>query len=259
MKKPFYARIVAPLTLHAETAEELMTPNPLSLYRDATIHEAATFLVNREISAAPVIDEAGRPVGVLSRADIVRYEGERVEHAVPVSEFEEHGELLLSSGERLKSGFQVEVAEQTLVRDIMTPVIISVVPTTPVLEVVAKLVAMKLHRLFVVDEAGVLVGVISTFDILRNLRTDTHSVPGGETLNPPGETVGPDHPTNDILALSFVVVEEVGHVYDDQTLFGVNGSGSDDPGPGSPASGVGAPHRCALVVAGSDQRGPCHR
>jgi CBS-domain-containing membrane protein len=78
--------------------------------------------------------------------------------------------MLLSSGERLSSGFQVEVAERALVRDIMTPVIISVLPDTPVVEVVAKLVAMKLHRLFVVDEAGVLVGVISTFDVLRMLR-----------------------------------------------------------------------------------------
>jgi CBS domain-containing protein len=170
MTKANPTRIPPRLVLRAEKAEDLMTPNPVSLYREATVHEAATFLVDREISATPVIDEAGRPVGVLSRADIVRYERERVEHVVPVSELEEQQEMLLSTGEMLKPGFQLEVAERTRVGELMTPFILSVLPETPVVEVVAKMVAMKLHRLFVVDEAGVLVGIISTFDVLRKLR-----------------------------------------------------------------------------------------
>jgi CBS domain-containing protein len=157
------------LVLRAETAEELMTPNPVSISKNATVHEAAAFLTQREISAAPVIDAAGRPVGVLSRADIVRYEREKVDHAAPFSRVEMDEELTLSSEEMLIEGFQVAVAE-SVVADIMTPAIISVVPSTSVVEVVAKLLAMKLHRLFVVDEAGVLVGVISTFDVLRKLR-----------------------------------------------------------------------------------------
>jgi CBS domain-containing protein len=147
-----------------------MTPNPVSINENATVHEAAAFLTQREISAAPVIDAAGRPVGVLSRADIVRYEREKVDHAVSVPEREAERKLALFSEETLKEEFPVELVECTLVADIMTPVIISVVPSTPVVEVVAKLLAMKLHRLFVVDEVGVLVGVISTFDVLRKLR-----------------------------------------------------------------------------------------
>jgi CBS domain-containing protein len=34
------------------------------------------------------------------------------------------------------------------------------------------MVAFKIHRLFVVDEDGVLVGVISAFDVLRKLRVE---------------------------------------------------------------------------------------
>jgi CBS domain-containing protein len=157
------------LVLSAETAADLMTTNPVSLNQNATIHEAATFLTAREISAAPVIDEAGRHVGVLSRADLVRYEREKVEHAVPVPDLEEAETLTLSAGEWSRAGRPVMEAEGTLVQDVMTPAVLSVLPTTPVVEVVAKLVAMRLHRLFVVDEAGVLVGVISTFDVLRKL------------------------------------------------------------------------------------------
>jgi CBS-domain-containing membrane protein len=158
------------LVLWAEKAADLMTPNPVSLNQNATVHEAAAFLTDHEFSAAPVIDAAGRPIGVLSRADIVRYERERVEHAFPAPEFEGRKERTLASGETLREGFQVELAERTPVTEIMTPVVISVLPKTPALEVVAKLVAMKLHRIFVLDETGVLVGVISTFDVLRKLR-----------------------------------------------------------------------------------------
>jgi CBS domain-containing protein len=160
------------LVLHAGTAEELMTPNPVSLNWSVTVHEAAIFLVNREISAAPVIDEAGHPVGVLSRADIVRYEREKVDRATPIFDFDEQGGVPLPGGETMKGGFQIEVTDRTLVREIMTPAVISVSPSASVVDVVAKLVAMKLHRLFVVDEVGVLVGVISTLDVLRKLRTD---------------------------------------------------------------------------------------
>src|SRR5262245_21606428 len=59
------------LKLCAETAAALMTPDPLSIREDATVHEAVSFLTDNGFSAAPVVDKAGRPVGVLSRADII--------------------------------------------------------------------------------------------------------------------------------------------------------------------------------------------
>src|SRR5262249_21708562 len=58
------------LTLTAETAADLMTPNPVSIRDVATVREAVALLTDKGFSAAPVIDQAGRPIGVLSRADI---------------------------------------------------------------------------------------------------------------------------------------------------------------------------------------------
>src|SRR5690606_26266365 len=51
-----------PLTLSARTAADLMTPSPVSISQHATVKEAAAFLTTRGFSAAPVIDDAGRPV-----------------------------------------------------------------------------------------------------------------------------------------------------------------------------------------------------
>ena len=51
------------LFLHARTAAELMTPDPISISATATVREAIDLLTIRGFSAAPVIDAAGRPVG----------------------------------------------------------------------------------------------------------------------------------------------------------------------------------------------------
>ena len=126
------------LTLEAQTAKELMTSNPVSISEHAAIIYAASVLSTREFSALAVINDAGRPVGVVSRTDIVRREAK-------------------------PSG-------TTDVREIMTATVVSVRPEDPAWEVIAKMAAFKVHRLFVVDRSGTLVGVISSFDIVRNLR-----------------------------------------------------------------------------------------
>jgi CBS domain-containing protein len=51
----------------------------------------------------------------------------------------------------------------------MTPVVFGVHADTPAAKVVEKMLALNVRRLFVVDDAGVLVGVVSAFDVLRGL------------------------------------------------------------------------------------------
>jgi CBS domain-containing protein len=159
----------ARLVLEALTAEEIMTPNPVSIRANATIKEAIALLADKGYSAAPVIDEAGRPIGVLSRSDIVVHEREKIEYLQPIPEFFSRSDLVTPEGEKLPRGFQVEKVDQVCVRDLMTPVVFSVGLKTPVRKVVSEMVALRVHRLFVVDASGVLVGVISALDVLRHL------------------------------------------------------------------------------------------
>jgi CBS domain-containing protein len=134
------------LTLDTRIASDLMTPNPVSLREDATFHEAVALLTDKGVSAAPVIDEAGRPVGVLSLADIVVHDRE--------------------------SRINVETPGLTRVRDMMTPVVFSITPDAPAWRVVEDMVRLKVHRLFVVDADGVLTGVISALDVFKRLRPE---------------------------------------------------------------------------------------
>jgi len=157
------------LFLDAQTAAELMMPNPISIDEDATVHEAVAMLIDRGFSAAPVIDAAGRPVGVISRTDIVRRDREKPDLMPP---YFADSEPLLANSERLGSGFQIEVTDTTRVKDIMTPIVFAVPPTCPVANLIEEFLARKVHRLFVVDEDGSLIGVISALDVLRQLRGD---------------------------------------------------------------------------------------
>jgi CBS domain-containing protein len=131
------------LALEERTAAELMTPNPVSIREAATVREAVELLTRRGISGAPVIDHAGRPVGVISRADILVHDRETADPA----------------------------ADAERVRDIMTPAVFCVGPNAPASRVVRELLDLRVHRLFVVDDRGTLIGVISVLDLLRHLTT----------------------------------------------------------------------------------------
>lgn len=144
------------MALDARSAADLMTPNPVSIGESVTVPEAAAFLAARRISAAPVIGRAGRTVGVVSRTDILRRGATRAGGTV---------------------------------RDVMTPGVFSVRPETPAADVIERMLALKVRRLFVVDGAGAPVGVISASDALRCLR---RWGPAGEVPSPPGSCAGAD-------------------------------------------------------------------
>jgi len=152
------------MTLQARTAEEMMTPSPLSVREDITLKEAIAFLVDRNISAAPVTDAAGRPVGVLSRSDVVIHDREEADEGRP--DDVETGSPLPRF---LWGAFQVERVDSPLVRDVMTPAVFCVAPTTSAKAVVEQMREINVHRLFVVNANGTLAGVITAMDVVRQL------------------------------------------------------------------------------------------
>jgi CBS domain-containing protein len=160
-------RIEGQRSVDAQRRSDLMTPNPLSIGQSATIKEAAAFLTDRGISAAPVIDDAGRAVGVLSRADIVVHHRQETQF---LPEFYERTDLAAHADEPFAEGFQVENVDRSQVRDIMTPVVLGVSLNDSARKVITQMVDKKVHRLFVVDGSDVLVGVISALDVLRRIQ-----------------------------------------------------------------------------------------
>jgi CBS domain-containing protein len=134
------------------TARDLMTPSPVSLRADATVAEVVAFLADSGYSAAPVIDDAGHPVGVVSRTDVVTHDRARV----------------AAAGDTGPGGTVPESGAVVRATDLMTPAVFSVTPETPAEKVAEEMVELDVHRLFVVDRDGLLIGVISALDLLRH-------------------------------------------------------------------------------------------
>jgi CBS domain-containing protein len=139
------------------------------------VREAAEVLQKNGIHIAPVMDEAGRPIGVVSRTDLLDYWGRRRDRLAALAA----GELETAS---IPANAGLPGDEFT-VRDIMTPVVFGVRINASMKSVVEKMLALEVRCLFVTDEHGVLVGTISVFDVLRQLAGQMTSSTGIQTLN----------------------------------------------------------------------------
>jgi CBS domain-containing protein len=155
------------LVLRGVTAFDLMSSCPVSLHENATLREALTFFVDRNLSGAAVIDDSGRPVGVLSQSDILIHDREKIESQA-VTEEEYGTPLSRSWWER----FHLERRDATPVRDLMTPAVFCVRFDMPSCHVVAQMRDLNVHRLFVTDGSGVLVGVVTAMDVVRRLEAE---------------------------------------------------------------------------------------
>jgi CBS domain-containing protein len=143
-----------------------MTQNPKSIDEDATIKESAAVLTGARISALPVTNNNGELVGVLSRADLVRFEGERGGFEMPTSNLSPEE----VDAAETRRGFHVETIDPTPVKKIMTPVVYAVRPEANLASVVDQMLKRSVHRLYVIDSKGGLIGVVSALDLLRSLK-----------------------------------------------------------------------------------------
>lgn len=155
------ARLGTRGSLDKLTAAEVMTPNPVSVRENATLAEAVRFLTDKGVSGAVVIGDSGRPVGVISNTDILIHEREHLGKSefLPLP-MDEEAELGAGSG---------LICGPTFVSEVMTPIVFTVRPEDPARKVVEQMILLNVHRLFVVDDTGVVIGVISALDVLRHI------------------------------------------------------------------------------------------
>jgi CBS domain-containing protein len=144
-------------------AQDIMTPDPVTLSPDTDIRTAATLLLDKKINGAPVVDDQGRLVGVLCQSDLV---AQQKQVTMPSIFAMFDGFIALSSREDFERELQKIAA--TFVSQAMTRNPKSVTLQTPIDEIATVMVNEKLYTLPVVD-AGKLVGVVGKEDILRTL------------------------------------------------------------------------------------------
>lgn len=159
--------------MHATIAKDVMNRNVITLQEGQSLDEAATVLVENDISGAPVVDGKGKMLGVVSVTDFVedRTEGgggevsDEIPSATGWRRFlnpEDLAQLHLRHSGRL-------------VRDIMTPTVFTVPEDLTVAELAKTMVTGRIHRLFVTRGAS-LVGIVTSLDLLKLLYEDERPV-----------------------------------------------------------------------------------
>lgn len=131
---------------------ELMTTHVLCVTSDVSLEALSRLLIERKISAVPVVDERGAPLGMISKTDLVQF---RYESA-------ETGTL----DESLEPGFHESRVVEGTVADAMVPVQITFYEDATISQVAAAMAYERIHSLPIVGEDGTVVGIVSTLDIV---------------------------------------------------------------------------------------------
>jgi CBS domain-containing protein len=145
------------------TASEVMTRDVLSVALETPRRKVAKLLLERGISAAPVVDAHGSVVGMVSENDLL---GREVERRVPRREWWLE---MLAEGENLAPEFLDYLrATDGPVRDVMVSPVVTVSEDTPV-EAIADILQRHHIKRVPVLRDGRMVGIVSRADLVRAL------------------------------------------------------------------------------------------
>jgi CBS domain-containing protein len=148
----------APRSLSTMTAAEVMTLAPTLIPRQMSLQTAARLLSRDQISGAPVVDENGRCVGVISTTDYLRWV-ER--NGRPATERHDHPDPVCAW-----QMIDVEALPDDAVSMWMTSDPVTATPDTRIGDLARAMTDAHIHRIVVVDEEWRPIGVVSSTDIL---------------------------------------------------------------------------------------------
>ena len=118
--------------------KHIMVEGVVTCRPEDSLLDVITLLDDAEISALVVVDAKGIALGVISHVDLIGYYDRDLEAA--------------------------------RAEDILSPDIVSLEPAAPVQEAVDLMLEERIHRVFVLDAEGRPVGVLSTTDIIHDMR-----------------------------------------------------------------------------------------
>jgi CBS domain-containing protein len=139
------------------TVGELMRTDVITVSPTLAWREAAALLLSRGISAAPVVDDSGHLLGILSEKDLFR------------GLFPSFKDWIQSPEVYLDFATMESHAADAVgktVADVMSTRVITAEPSTPVLKIGALMVSSGIHHIPVVEK-DILVGIVGRGDMYR--------------------------------------------------------------------------------------------
>jgi CBS domain-containing protein len=144
--------------------KDLMTTQVVTVGPGTPFKEIVARLAERRVSAVPVVDDAGRVLGVVSEADLLLKERfPDPDQDIP---------LVWTKRRRLER----EKAAGSTARDVMSVAVVSISPGATVTEAARRMHHANIKRLPVIGEGGRLVGIVSRSDLLKVFNRPDHAI-----------------------------------------------------------------------------------
>jgi CBS-domain-containing membrane protein len=119
----------------------------------ATMHTAACILADHSASGAPVVEDSGVCVGVLTANDFLTFEIDRT------------GDVVTAHSREVNAPQKGQYVPWNSVRKFMATAVQTVEPDVSLVQASEIMCAEHIHRLFILNKRGVPVGVITTLDV----------------------------------------------------------------------------------------------
>jgi CBS-domain-containing membrane protein len=149
-------------------ATDVMVSNVITVDVNATVGDTAAILLNNHISGAPVVDEKGGLVGIVSEGDLMR----RPE----IGTARRRSWWLELISTKWASANEYIKSHSRKVADVMTRDVITAKPDTPLGDIAALLERNRIKRVPIV-EGSKLVGLVSRANILQALASAAKKLP----------------------------------------------------------------------------------
>jgi CBS domain-containing protein len=138
---------------------ELMTRDVVTVRAETSLESVIDLFLERGLSRLPVVDEAGRVIGIIAKSDVLFEQHTRVDR--------EDQAPSIPAGRNIRyqtRGFHVIEVGAT-VRDIMTGRVLTLPESATVAQAAELMASHNLHGIPVVSAAGQVVGMLSPNDI----------------------------------------------------------------------------------------------
>lgn len=155
----------------ALTAADVMQTHVIKVSPSDPLDSVKRLFYEEEIQGAPVVDDEGRVLGMVTSMDLIRAAMDASEDGG--TDFGVMLEDLRINWDDSQEGTSSRLAE-AIVEDVMTRDAVSVDPATPVSEVARVLRENRIHRVLVAKN-GSLIGIVSSFDLIAVLEKAVES------------------------------------------------------------------------------------
>jgi CBS domain-containing protein len=152
------------------TVSDIMTRNVICVHENMSVDAVCALFLDQGISGAPVVDDEGKPVGVVSKTDLLG-ELPAVLHDPPSRPVAtEPGDSLrvrtkAGGAYDLGAGFHMERRPATTVWEVMMPLAFTLPPDAPVIKAAALMYLERIHRVIIVGDDGTVAGIVTALDV----------------------------------------------------------------------------------------------